>query len=190
MSIIFTKNILFALRKRKLIYDNKLLKRFFSSNIKNSIIKTNDKYNLGQIHKNEIITIINHIEILNLPKNKILRKEELELLLNKRRNKYSRDNNIIKENYTNDENQILISLQYLIINYENYIKFIELGRYSNNNINKNESNKIEIIKKEDRFIINFHNLTKKNIYLGILFNRKIRLENSDKFNNLMFLFIL
>jgi len=141
-------------------------------------------------NKKEIYSISNHIDMLNLPNNKLLKKADLEILKKNFINVIQTDK-IDAEKKSTKERE-LISLEFLIINYENYSKFIEISRnsYNNPDINKIGQRKIEIIKKDDRLIINLNDLTHKNTYLGVILNKKIRAENPDKVNNLNFFITL
>jgi len=150
-------------------------------------LKTPDLINKN---KQETNSILNDIENLNFRKDKLYKKNDLEIL---KQNIIS----LIQDDKGNDQNKDEIerklhSIQNLLINYENYSKFIELSQISETNqyLNKNSHRKIEIIKKDDRLIINLNDLTKKNIYLGVILNKRIRAENPDKVNNLIFLFTL
>lgn len=166
---------------------NKLFTHIFNKRFCTSMKTPKD---ISIKNTNDTNSIANHINNLNLPRDKLFKQADLEFL---KQNMLSEIQEIkSNSNYKEDLERKLISLQHLLINYENYSKFIEIIRKTDSKpkINKNSNRKIEIIKKDDRLIINLNDLTQKNIYLSVLFNKRIRAENPEKVNNLMFLLTL
>jgi len=186
----FQKNI-FCLKN--ISFTNFLNRKFSTKQNFNS--SSNDKLNISAItinNKNEISNLIKHMDNLNLPKDKPVKKEDLEYLFKNFSNNIKQENlNVLTDNQNNEKDKI-VSLQYLLINYDNYSKYLELSKphinqniVKKNNIN-NSNKKIEIIKKDDKFIINLNDLADKNVYLGVIVNKRIRFENPDKVNNIIF----
>jgi len=169
---------------RKNITIRKLTNKQFSSNLKSS-------YDISINNKKELNPILNYLDILNLPKYKIYKAKELELL--KKNMIQALENDMKNPKHREEIEKKLIAVQHLLINYEKYEKLLET--ISNNidinpDVSKNSQKKIEIIKKDDRFIINLNDLAQRYIYLGVIFNKRIRAENPDKVNNLVFLLTL
>lgn len=186
----FSKRVLFP--KKILIYS----KIFFSE--QNNLYYKSQPINdtrtaISLNNKNEIIMLKKHLEILKFSSNKVLNKEEIEkqfhLTLKHKRDLESKTLPSLdtQEKLLIDEyNTKLVSLEYLLINFESYQYLCNNENYAINSRTRG-SKKIHIIKKGDKFLINLNYLAEKNVYLGIILSRKIRLENLDKLNNLIFI---
>ena len=166
----FEKKSLYEIKKNYISYKN------FEKN--KLVISVKDKNNIEIFKK--------HLENLNLTTYKLLTLDELEKHYDYNIKYYGLHENINNSNYLQNKESKLYSYEYLKLHYEDYKNFIELVK------NKSAENrqKIEIINKGDKYIINLNNIVTNHVYLGILLNKKIRHENHEKLHNLLFLMSL